>query len=554
MKERIDPEMKTRLEETTDPFVGRSFDGYRIEGRIGSGGMGTVYKATQLSLGRAVAIKVLPDAALADDQYLERFHREADTLSRLSHPGVVTVFDRGDVDGRPYLVMEYVEGTNLRELLRRAPLPAAEALVIVRSVLSALEHAHQKGVVHRDIKPENVLLARGGVVKVADFGLSRIVAADPLTRLTRTHVVLGTYEYMAPEQRERAREADERSDLYATGVVLYETIAGELPIGNFAPLSRLRPSDCDQRLDAIVARSLEKDPERRFQAATQMADAVSAVLEGAPAESAQGLPSVSRAMARTGFDPFRFASRLDLLATITTLIGFCLFAAAFAWLLGATVGGMFTGYSHPEGSFAYAVPALGFAMLGWYCLETATALRRYRVGARQAQACLSLTAAATMFGLPYALASWWVLHTFRGRTYFDARSHGLDAASALSSIEETALQDPDAPLTGNRRPPLPAPERTSWRRTLASVGAALVLASLWGVGFLLQNRTPLRAEIAMGILAVIGTFWAVVVMPRVFRSGEKGPIYALTGIAIYAVLCVMGVDEILGLLYRGRRW
>jgi len=264
-----------------DPFVGRTFDGYRIESVIGRGGMGVVYLATQLSLDRPVAIKVLPEDFATHPQFLERFHREVDILSRLSHPNVVTVFERGAVDGREYLVMEYVRGTSLREVIRNGPLPPAEALSIVRSVLAGLEHAHLAGIVHRDIKPENVLLAPGGIVKVADFGLSRIRGPEDMTRLTHTHLLLGTFEYMAPEQREKAKEADERSDLYATGVVLYEMIAGELPIGMFAPLSEKRPGECDRRLDEVIRKCLDKQPERRYQHASEMGEEVSRILSRA---------------------------------------------------------------------------------------------------------------------------------------------------------------------------------------------------------------------------------------------------------------------------------
>ncbi len=189
-----DMDKETRVSEwKPEPVVGRTFDGYRVEASIGVGGMGAVYKATQLSLNRSVALKVLGQALVGDPQFRERFHREADALSRLSHPNIVTVIDRGEVDDQPYLVMEYVEGANLRSVMKQGPLAPAEALQIVSSVLEALQHAHGQGIVHRDIKPENVLLSRGSLVKVADFGLSRLLGPAESTRLTHTHVVLGTY-------------------------------------------------------------------------------------------------------------------------------------------------------------------------------------------------------------------------------------------------------------------------------------------------------------------------------------------------------------------------
>jgi predicted Ser/Thr protein kinase len=281
---RVDAERPTRADPSPkDPFLGQILGGCRIDEVLGRGGMGVVYKATQLSLNRPVAIKVLPEEVCGQPQFVERFKREVDILSRLSHPNVVTVFERGEIDGRLYVIMEYVQGTSLREVMRKGPLPSAEALVIVRGVLSALEHAHLKGIIHRDIKPENVLVAPGGILKVADFGLSRLLGPEEATRLTHTQLLLGTFEYMAPEQREKAKQADERADIYATGVVLYEMLAGELPIGHFAALSRKRPKECDSRIDEIVERSLAKSPDDRYQRASEMGAAVSRVLSTAMA-------------------------------------------------------------------------------------------------------------------------------------------------------------------------------------------------------------------------------------------------------------------------------
>jgi len=289
---RVEEERPTRADPSPpDPFLGQVVGGCRIDEVLGRGGMGVVYKATQLSLNRPVAIKVLAEDVCGQQQFVERFKREVDILSRLSHPNVVTVLERGEVEGRLYVIMEYVHGTSLREVMRKGPLPAAEALVIVRGVLSALEHAHEKGIIHRDIKPENVLVAPGGIVKVADFGLSRLVGPVDATRLTHTQLLLGTFEYMAPEQRERAKEADERADIYATGVVLYEMLAGELPIGHFAALSRKRPRECDSRIDEIVEKSLAKAPADRYQRASEMGAAVSRVLSAATAPPPEPPPA-----------------------------------------------------------------------------------------------------------------------------------------------------------------------------------------------------------------------------------------------------------------------
>ena len=545
---KVDQEAKTRLSETKpDPFVGRTIDGYRIDEVLGRGGMGTVYRATQLSLGRPVALKLLPESLAQDAQFQTRFHREADILSKLSHPSIVTVFDRGEVDGRPYLTMELVEGTSLREVLRKGSLPQAEALVIVRAILSALEHAHGQGIVHRDIKPENVLMAPGGVVKVADFGLSRLINDDDVTRLTRTHIALGTYEYMAPEQRERSREADERSDLYATGVVLYEMIAGELPIGHFTPLSRQR-GECDQRIDEIIERSLAKDPRQRYQEATQMADAVSAVLERADYRGARELPTVE---AHIDFDPLQFAGRLDILATATTVIGVLLSLGGVIWILVATVGDGFD-YGHwnsprREGvdSITTIAPSLVFFMLAWFALEVASGLRSFRSSARVGQGILAFLFAPIV---PYAYFSWRWLHTFGARIYYEGRARGLDANQAVSSIADVAYRYPDSPLTGwpdEKRAKRPI----DWRGLLGSVAAAAALMlSWWAVMYLLGGETFRKPEFALAGIGAAAIGYMVAVMPPLFRSGPRGAVYAFVGCVVFTVLLSIGMGAVIDLL------
>ncbi|MCK6460398.1 MAG: serine/threonine protein kinase, partial [Planctomycetes bacterium] len=324
---RFDPAARPTV---ADPFLGKEIKGYRVEEPIGSGAMGTVYRATQLSLGRPVAVKVLPPNVSDDPQFVHRFHREAEILAALSHPNVVQVIDRGEADGRYFIVMEYVDGESLRSLLKRGPVPPRDACRICAQLLDALDYAHKKGVVHRDIKPENILLSQEGNVKVADFGVSRFLEAEPGTRLTRTHFVLGTYEYMAPEQRESVQEADGRSDIYATAVVLYEMLTGELPIGRFDLPSR-KLKDVDRRLDAILEKGLAKDPARRYERASAMARELSAVASspGAPAP----LGALRDAMARLGEKlrespgappprpPKSYELRLDILLTVLAVLG-----------------------------------------------------------------------------------------------------------------------------------------------------------------------------------------------------------------------------------------
>ncbi len=476
----VDPLKRTRVSEShPDPFVGRTFGGYRIEGVIGRGGMGTVYMARQLSLGRPVAIKVLPMDLAREEQFLERFHREADALSRLSHPSVVAVFDRGEVDGQPYLVMEYVEGASLREAMRNGPLPLAEALRVAAAVLTALDHAHEKGIVHRDIKPENVLLSRDGVVKVADFGLSRLLGPDDTTRLTRTQLVLGTYEYMAPEQREHAREADPRSDLYAMGVVLYEMLAGELPIGRFAMPSRRRPEDCDARVDALVERSLEKDPAGRFQGAREMREAVEAVQR-----SPQPRPAPMSPHAPPGYKPVRFEHHLDNLATIDHVLGTVGYVLGFVALFG---------------TWGFGAPVfLLFFVGGWYLRQAAEGLRKYRPAARTAQAVIAILAACTGILLPFSIYSFWVLFSHRGRTYYDARGRGLDEHAAARHTYRV-LEEPYVPPPARR----PAPPRPS----------AIPVQSIVTSEVSEEPAAPRRSRIISAGFWILGlTFVAVILM------------------------------------------
>jgi predicted Ser/Thr protein kinase len=234
---------------------------------IGQGGMGVVWKARQVQLDRPVAIKLLRPELAADPSFAERFAREARALAKLQHPGIVGVHDYGEVLGLYYLVMEYVEGTDLRTLLERG-VDAEQALAIVPQLCDALQYAHEEGVVHRDIKPENILVDRRGRVRIADFGLAKLRSSGTSVRATSSGRVLGTPHYMAPEQIDRPGEVDHRADIFALGVVIYEMLTGKLPIGRFEPPSRVRKVDV--RLDDVVLRSLEHDRERRFQHASEV--------------------------------------------------------------------------------------------------------------------------------------------------------------------------------------------------------------------------------------------------------------------------------------------
>ncbi len=249
------------------------FPGLEILELIGRGGMGIVYKARQTHLGRLVALKLLRAKCSGDPSLAERFTREARALAKLSHPNIVGVHDFGQAGDRPYLIMEYVDGVNLRSMLDNKTLNPVEAMAMVPAVCEALQFAHDEGVVHRDIKPENILIDRRGRVRIADFGLARLMTRSKEEwTLTGTHQVMGTPHYMAPEQIEHPQEVDHRADIYSLGVVIYEMLTGELPIGRFElPSSKI---NVDIRFDDIVLRTLEKEPTRRYQHVTEVQTAV----------------------------------------------------------------------------------------------------------------------------------------------------------------------------------------------------------------------------------------------------------------------------------------
>ena len=230
---------------------------------LGRGGMGWVYKARQTNLDRVVALKVLPPDVARDPAFAERFQREARALARLNHPNIVAIYDFGQAGPYFYFVMEFVDGANLRQLERARRLSPEEAFAIVPKICEALQFAHDEGIVHRDVKPENILIDNKGRVKIADFGIAKLAGKKEDIALTGTGRSLGTPHYMAPEQIDTPTKVDHRADIYALGVVFYEMLTGELPMGRFEPPSKR--VQVDVRVDEVVLKSLERNPERRYQ-------------------------------------------------------------------------------------------------------------------------------------------------------------------------------------------------------------------------------------------------------------------------------------------------
>jgi serine/threonine-protein kinase len=280
---------------------------YEVEELVGHGGMSSVYKARDSLLERYVALKILHEQYSADDDFVERFKREARSVAQLQHPNIVTVIDRGEADGRQFIVFEYIDGENLKEhVVRKGRLPIQEALEIAVEVARGLAFAHQNGIIHRDVKPQNVLLNGDGQAKVTDFGIARTLDVDGMTQ---TGTVLGTSNYIAPEQAS-GRRVDAHSDVYALGAVLYELLAGEVPFPgeSFVAVALKHvheppPNLLDVRKDvparvaAAVDRALEKDPEQRFPTMTDFAaelEACLAELDDGTGESATMVIPVRR--------------------------------------------------------------------------------------------------------------------------------------------------------------------------------------------------------------------------------------------------------------------
>lgn len=317
---------------------------------LGYGGMGAVYRARQRGLDRVVALKILPYQYSRDAGFAERFAREARALARLNHPNIVDVYDLGQAGQIYYFLMEFVDGVNLRQMLESHRLTPSEALAIMLQICEAMEYAHSEGVVHRDIKPENILVDHKGCVKIADFGLSKLLGteAQPI-RLTQPGHVLGTMHYMAPEQFENPVAADHRADIFSLGVVFYEMLTGELPLGRFALPSE--KAAVDVRIDELVVRTLDKEPKHRYQQASELRYQVATIAGVATSLS----PEVSRKLS------FEYRSR-------TTLFGWPLLHVATG--IDPTTGrkrsakGIIAVGTAPRGVIAFGDVAVGVIACG----------------------------------------------------------------------------------------------------------------------------------------------------------------------------------------------
>jgi beta-lactam-binding protein with PASTA domain/tRNA A-37 threonylcarbamoyl transferase component Bud32 len=325
-------------------------DRYRLLGRLGSGGMADVWCAEDSMLNRRVALKFLHPRFAQDEQFVERFRREASAAAGLQHPNVVGVFDRGTVDGAHYIAMEYVEGASLKDLIARG-LSVGEAVEIVRQVLAGVKYAHERGIVHRDLKPQNVLVDSEGRARVTDFGIARAGASE----ITQTGSVLGTAQYLSPEQAQ-GLPVTPASDIYSVGVMLYEALTGSVPFDADSPVTvalkqvseRPRPPSelnpqVSRALDGVVMRALAKDPANRFASAEEFSQALDAA-EADPSGAGFGdTASYAAVAAAAGTEPppppppppeergFFTRGRLALLALLLlALIGVAVYFLFFA--------------------------------------------------------------------------------------------------------------------------------------------------------------------------------------------------------------------------------
>ncbi|OYW77601.1 MAG: hypothetical protein B7Z37_03340 [Verrucomicrobia bacterium 12-59-8] len=251
--------------------------GYKFLEFIDRGGMGAVYKAVQKSLNRTVAVKLLPQVHRNKESFAERFKREAHALALLNHPHIIAVHDFGETpDGQMYYAMEFVAGKDLQYLLKRDPPEPSQILKIITQVCQALQFAHEHGIVHRDIKPANILIDERGNVKVADFGLAKVVGPQAVD-YTATGMTIGTPDYIAPEALDQSRTIDHRADIYSLGVMIYELFTGHVPKGIWEPPS-IR-SGADKGIDAVVSKAMQNNPEKRYQQVRDMTQVLEKVFK-----------------------------------------------------------------------------------------------------------------------------------------------------------------------------------------------------------------------------------------------------------------------------------
>jgi tRNA A-37 threonylcarbamoyl transferase component Bud32 len=343
-------------------MIGKLFGNrYEIIAKLGAGGMANVYKARCTILNRIVTVKILRSELAEDKDFVRRFQNEAQAVALLSHPNIVSIYDVGEENGLPYLVMEYVEGKNLKELIRsEGALSPSEVVNIGIQVCAALGHAHSKGIIHRDVKPHNILVAPEGQIKVTDFGLARFLSV-PSATMTQSGTVMGSVHYFSPEQA-RGEEADAQSDIYSLGTVLYEAVSGHVPFQGDSPVSialkhlqeeppglHIENQSIPKELEQIIMKAMAKKPELRFLSAEEMQGALDNI-DGfsAPEEEltrAIPIPVIpeKKTVKKRKLHPAAIAAIVVGILLLFAGMGY----AFFAWYFGGTGRGICIMLGHP---------------------------------------------------------------------------------------------------------------------------------------------------------------------------------------------------------------
>jgi predicted Ser/Thr protein kinase len=419
---------------------------------LGQGGMGAVYKARQLKLDRLVALKILPLETGSDPTFAERFTREARALARLNHANIVSVHDFGEAGGLYYFIMEYVDGANLRQLLWARQLQPQDSLKIIPQVCEALQYAHDEGVVHRDIKPENILVDKRGKVKIADFGLAKLLGAAPAVyTLTGSRQMMGTPHYMAPEQMEKPLEVDHRADIFSLGVVFYELLTSELPLGRFAPPSK--KVQVDARFDEVVFRALAKEPELRYQHVSDIKldiEAIGRATPPSPSPAAVGLAKARKEYPE--LDLMRVHVQGPAAALLVTSI-----LAALSWIAILSLVPAAPHYSPSIGSEypGFYTLSIGSDYPGLYMLVLLPSVLLFVLAIPMG---LLRSYGAAVAGSILAMAPWhptwplglavgiWSLRTLRERAVQEAFGHAASLrGQPLKSIDAVGLAAPQSP-------------------------------------------------------------------------------------------------------------
>jgi len=519
-------QISVRTKEPTDPhdsLVGTRLGRWMLTRLIGRGGMGRVYEARGGMMNRKVALKVLNEDLATDPSFVKRFHREAKLLSSLSHPHIVDVIDRGEDNARLWFAMDYVRGESLRKLMDRGPLTAERASGIAMQIAAALAYAHGKDIIHRDLKPENVLLDENGGVHLVDFGLSRLVGAKAdlaTTRLTRTDVILGTYEYMAPEQRRGDRKLDGRSDVFALGVIFYEMLTGGLPLGRFTMPSEF--AGVPRAFDGVVDKALATHAKDRFATAGTMHDALGQALEQRPSVGAP--PPLPRSVPGGIAHPViphhevegarSLLRHAEIIGALDRVLGLLLMLSAVGLFAG--VASQFI--SIPLGGFGSVVSFI----LGLYLMSLGRRVSNLEEGARESQvmACivmLFLPPFVTALGL-YGLIA---MTTERARNAFRL------GKKTLRSRSPVAMQ---APRVIHLSPPVRARSASFLTR---AYGLAAILFSLY-VGF--QGLELLHLSNDVWFSPISGQYAAP---DQVIFDNAQPLLYWSMGAAVFSLLAMI---------------